>query len=57
MSLWTSRGQVCIHGAFPLKSCGQGGERAINFLLQKVTDLHKYKYLIVGKKFFQSCFS
>ena len=56
MSLWTSRGQVCIHGAFPPKSCGQGGERAINFLLRKVTDLHKYKNLIVGKKFFSKLF-
>jgi protein-tyrosine phosphatase len=54
MSLWTSRGQVCIHGAFSLKSCGQGGESTLSFLPLKVTDLHKYKYLIVGKKFFST---
>jgi hypothetical protein len=56
MSLWTSRGQLGINEGKPDKSCGQGGEQLIPFLSQNVTDQHIYKYLVVGKKFFQSIF-
>jgi hypothetical protein len=52
MSLWTSRGQLQIIEDKWDKSCGQGGEWLLSEVVLNVTDLHKYKYLVVGKKFF-----
>jgi hypothetical protein len=52
MSLWTSGGQLQIIEDKWDKSCGQGGEWLLSEVVLNVTDLHKYKYLVVGKKFF-----
>jgi hypothetical protein len=56
MSLWTSGGQLGINEGVLPKSCGQGGESSIPFESLNVTDQHIYKYLVVGKKFFQTIF-
>jgi hypothetical protein len=50
MSLWTSGGQLGINEGIGTKSCGQDGERQFPFAPLNVTDQHKYKYLLVGKK-------
>ena len=51
MSLWISRGQEGIPEGFRPKSCGQAGERQMALGASNVTDLRKYKLLVVGKKF------
>jgi len=56
MSLWTSGGQLGINEGKWEKSCGQAEERLVPFWTLNVTDQHLYKYLVVGKKFFQSIF-
>jgi hypothetical protein len=56
MSLWTSGGQPGINEGISTKSCGQDGERLVPFSPLNVTDQHIYKYLLVGKKFFQTIF-
>jgi hypothetical protein len=56
MSLWTSGGQLGINEGIWVKSCGQDGERLDLFASLNVTDQHIYKYLLVGKKFFQTIF-